>query len=1815
MIRLAITLLTMLASAATAASSSSEVTARIRLQDRVQMERLAALSPATLDDVARAVAPDRLRERATALLASGNLEPGYRLADSNGIDTVHAHLLAELRKLEPAGVRVLGSFRTTFAAPAGAVTPGGDGSWVAVGGRTWPVSPLWPNGALPSLCPTGGVTGQLIDTGTAEWRDLDGLDLEGSVALMSFKGSRNWARLASLGCAAVIVYEDDNINRESAEGLFCNTPVPCPRFYVDAAAGRALRALAGNRATVAGGHRFVTRTTGSLFAYLPPTAPVRHTVRETDLIERIAAESGVTPTDLQAVNRLPGPSLRPGQVLEMPGQAPTYTVKAGDLLDRLAREYGLTAEALAATNALTSRELTPGTVLTIPNLDQTQIVAVRLDSTSVVPGAAHGAKPAVNTAIALASLEHLATSPQVVRRKGVIFAFLDGDNHGGIVSRSLAAEFLRAAGGLRSMADSNENAAADRYDRVHAYLTGSGPTLESRDGRWLAEEWLTARVEARRVELVEARVAGLRRELDARDPTLRQRYADTRAGLERDIEWLASIRNRSLSNTMLGMTERVEAFLRAVGEPGRTNDITRLGLDFPSLLARFEQERAEERQDADIRAGNAALVDLLRHHVAPPASAPSRSTTGWLWDLSDGSAHLGLARSDVRGIMAIAPGDLETVAGRLRDAAALAASQAHWTEPWTFMDGGPKTDFVAMKIDRGPTYSEFWSAANIGLFALVTLNDRQDRLDTPHDTLDRLDFATLSVQARTALTLLGTALENAADGTMAGTVKPPQFGLMTGRALQFNIRSGIDAQDPVPGALIYCPAHKERTTPTANSATACGTRLGTVLISRMNGRYTMPLEALSFKGSFRMFAYHLDPATGLFDKVLDNAQIGTQKQTPVFALQPGQASEKNLILTAAYPFAVFPGPDPMDYKTDTTVTIQDAALNGAPQHFGLESDLTDFSETQLDCHIAYVEPGRRIRLVFERAARTVGLLVGAPTSARDLKGLGHTVGPQPDGRRNLVLPMTPLAMAREMQALATARQELYRMFGIRDKGIDEALALARERLAAADEALGRRRWQAAAGAAREAWGIVAKNYPGLMRLGREAVFSVVILMAFMIPGCLFIESLAIGARSITGRLAGSVAIFCAGSFFLNAFHPAFRIAVSPFIVMIAFTMILMSAVVLSLSYQKFEVLVRRARIAGGEVESEEISLASSLSTAFSLGVSNLKKRLARSLLTAFTVSVLTFSILSFVSVRGQDRIVSRPLGYDRDIEGRQASRGDLIVPGYTGVMFRTFIWGDITSLAPAIRTEFGSDHEIVTRGFYVEAEGGNSADREGVNQIEVTFGKSTAVITALMTFEPAETRFSGLHRAVTRGQWLLPAGNSPSFPDRFSVILPDTAAHALGITEAMVYTPAGLRPAAELPRVRMMNNLWRVVGILDTTKADLMRDINGKSLAMVDHLRSAITPSQGSGNLETEADFYHVSWRRLAIIPLEAAADVGARSKSVVVKFNPGENADTFLSKAAARLNSPMIGNMRGEPALLTAQTAHSVAGAAKLIVPIILCILIVTNTMMGTVDERKGEVQMLGAIGLSPSQIAFLLMAESTVFSIMGIILGTFAGLLFSQFTLHASGLFGQLSFNFTSLASTGLALGTGLVVMFATLLPARRAAALAAPSGMEKWKLPPPAGDGRIVFVLPFTLTRGNAVGMVAFFRRFLLNHAEATSTDFNCRDIRVTRRDTDDAEIGLAGRMWLAPYDLDVAQDLELGIRPTENAGVFAVAIRLNRTSGTEDAWLRTNHGFLDLVRLQFLLWRNLDEALRKRYIEDGADLLGRTPEPGAAERPAT
>ncbi len=1807
------------------AENNDAIVEQLSRMEQLQLEQLQSMDQALLAEISRRTGAKRLRERTESLMALSIPTIGKRETDEAGRARIHTYLEEVISGLEPLGLERIGTFREKVAAPVDLhdledEDEREEPARLTLEGEAFELFPLWPNGPMPSLVPEEGLTGPLVHVGDGSWNKLKGRELDGAIALLDFKGARNIERLFSLGVLAVIVAEDEHVHYENAASLTTKTPYPFPRFYVEEETREAILERLASRSgelqvTLDGGQVYEERTVESFFVRLPAPETTPFTLDDERVLEWVAALHGIGTTAIREANAGRDDLTSPGTVINVPGEEAGHTIPVDGLWDVAASMNDVSSQELKEANpSLAGEALATGTPIMVPSGRLPLVLLAPLDTASVVPGAPHGARIMANLAATIEYMEFLVRGEGLRLRRDVIFGFLDGDTLGGQASR-LVAEYAFLQ---KDSFSSGLGAVAGRREMIERYRAGaewfsSGDMPDSAEiRRWLVDDWLLPRFEERRIALAEDRIRVI---MEARGsealPPLEV--------LERRLAEVASLRDQTL---MSGGTE--EDRLRALRQAWEIEEdrFAAYGLGPDTLGDRFARERRTEERTLANHLHNLESGQRLRDRVVKIRGDTRRLALGWKLAFGDGSPHLGIGLTgDLSKTMRKAGttgSEVSSLRTRFRKIAAFGASRAGWAEDFTFIGSEDTSKLALQPTPFIPLYQDLWYSSNIHVLPLGSEGDRMERVDTPHDTVERLNWENFSLQARTALSVLTASLESLLDSRYSGNKRERELSRITGKTVQFNIRSGIDAQDPVPETYVYLPQLGRSPFTDSNTEMLYGYRRGVLRKSLLNGSFEMPVEIASYNPQPRINAYTLDRGDALFRKVATEGQVGTKPQDTTFSYRAGEAVLKNLVMIDVYPRVIFPGVNPATYNSvlgnaynKLQVELVDAVINGPPRDYAVDNPLLDFSENQSDGIILYLQKGDRVRVMIRQGMDYFMVLPGPVVVEEDGKARGRGITIGPDGEdRSLYLALTPYEIARGMWELASHRLGLYESFGIYSRVLREAIDRSREKLDHAEAAIEEANWQEAIGNSREAWGMLVKNFPRILKLGREAVFSVILLMALAVPASAFLERLVIGSKSIIARLTGTSAIFIAATLFLNAFHPAFKISLSPFIIVIAFTMILMSLIVLVLSYSRFDVVLRRFRSAGGQVESEEISLMSSLSTAFSLGVSNLKKRSFRTALTVFTVTALTFSIVGFVAVQGSDALTRNSIPLNDRIEGEDV---DPIPPPYDGFLIRSPNWLKVSqSQVSAIESEFGATAEVTVRAHYIETEGGNNANREGVNQVPLTRGEQRHIVTGIMAFQPNETEFTGINEAVSGREWFRETDTGAGeLGDRRVIILPDSAAAGLGITPDMILDESGnRRPVEDLPVIRMSNQEWRVIGILDTDHANRIRDVNGQSLAMVDYLASGMSSGvSGSSRIISEGQSFHFDWSRLVIVPFMARQDVGAELRSVAVKLPETLDSETLFADLTKRLKNEFFVASDGEVSLVVPRQQVNFAGIAKILLPVLLCILIVMNTMLGTVEERKGEVGMLGAIGLSPRQIAFLMFAESTVFSILGIIFGTFGGLLFANIVnaVNAAGgnFLTSLSFNFTSLISMSLATGTGLIVLLATLIPANKAAALAAPSGMTEWELPEAEMAGEIRFKLPFTLTRGNAVGMVAFFRQFLINHNEPTSEDFNCREVLVRLSESEGKPvISLSTDMWLAPYDLDVAQHFALNLEPGTRESVYEVELVMNRFSGSEENSRRTAYNYLNLVRRQFLLWRNLEPERRTDFIREGAELLKRS-----------
>jgi hypothetical protein len=253
---------------------------------------------------------------------------------------------------------------------------------------------------------------------------------------------------------------------------------------------------------------------------------------------------------------------------------------------------------------------------------------------------------------------------------------------------------------------------------------------------------------------------------------------------------------------------------------------------------------------------------------------------------------------------------------------------------------------------------------------------------------------------------------------------------------------------------------------------------------------------------------------------------------------------------------------------------------------------------------------------------------------------------------------------------------------------------------------------------------------------------------------------------------------------------------------------------------------------------------------------------------------------------------------------------------------------------------------------------------------------------------------------------------------------------------------------------------------------------------------------------------------------------------------------------------------------------------------------------MLGAVYERVKEISIYSALGLAPTHIGMLFVAEAFVF----VVLGSVAGYLIGQWVSKAVdffAIFPGLTLNYSSLSTVLCTLIVSAVVLLSTIYPARKAATVASPSLSTRISLPEPDGDVMTVG-LPFSVTGMQSIGLRNFLAEFIRGYTEFAVGGFIAEDLQTGSFDTANGTAYVVEtKVLLAPFDLGVSQSMSIVIRPTELGDVYSMVANLTRQTGSVSAWVRLNRFFVNTIRKQLLLWRGLKPEVRDQYCAQTAE----------------
>ncbi len=777
-----------------------------------------------------------------------------------------------------------------------------------------------------------------------------------------------------------------------------------------------------------------------------------------------------------------------------------------------------------------------------------------------------------------------------------------------------------------------------------------------------------------------------------------------------------------------------------------------------------------------------------------------------------------------------------------------------------------------------------------------------------------------------------------------------------------------------------------------------------------------------------------------------------------------------------------------------------------------------------------------------------------------------------------VMKEVPERVARDLWYLNEERLAALTRHGI----VSEFLAgMHREARAALDRAANYRKdrlWSRYVEATSDAWAFASRVYPDVISTSNDVVRGVIFYLAMALPFAFFTERLVFAFADIRARIAGVVGVFAVVLLLLAMVHPAFAITMTPLLIFLGFVIITLAVVVTSLVMSKFNRELRRLKSGMVALRYSDVNRFGAALTAFNLGVSYMRRRKMKTTLTCVALILLTFTVISFVSVQGYLRMNRYPLPWKAE---------------YRGVLYRNLDW------APLEEPEFRRFRRAFEEGFVVAARAWLTAARpEEYLAMEISNADEPTRMTQIagaVGLEPEEIRITGVGRALTAGRWFEPG-------DRKVCILPDSLAEAIGITPDRLGTAA----------VRLFGERLTVIGLVRSQPEEGLPgwndivDLNDDPLTPASFLvrrAEQVRRDEETGTTAAaleEYDYFPAS--AVALLPFKTLMMRGGTVRSIAARpLDESMDLRGFVEKLLSGWSLAIyVGEKPGETAMLfNSIGASSLSGLGTMAIPLLIAGLIIFNTMLGSVYERQKEIHTYSSVGLSPVHISSLFIAESCVYAVLGAIAGYLLGQAVA-FTLAKNHWLAGLTLNYSSM-STFLAVAmVMLVTIGSSLYPASLAHRLATPDIARTWQVGDPEGD-RWILDLPFIIDENQVHPFNAYLVDYFRAHREEAVGHFCAENVRFR----DDIEEGLAVisfRCRLAPYDFGVQQDVELISLPSdviEGKLTFRLAIR--RISGEETAWRRTNREFFNRLRKTILLWRVLPDKEKDIYYSRTEDIL--------------
>jgi len=1085
-----------------------------------------------------------------------------------------------------------------------------------------------------------------------------------------------------------------------------------------------------------------------------------------------------------------------------------------------------------------------------------------------------------------------------------------------------------------------------------------------------------------------------------------------------------------------------------------------------------------------------------------------------------------------------------------------------------------------------PTYVPGWASfdheaallAGIPSLGFITTDDTRFYTATP--VADAINFDNLAMQAKVLACMLPNAFN--VEGRYVKRSLPRSICHIRGRVVSFDPRTSYLPDKPVPDALVMA-RRLGNGQPFAN-----GVLQYPVLMANGEGVFDLVGMGTSEEVPLHMAQVAFEGFVlerGRITWAPDFGQLG--KESYPLDITPVQKDmELMFVLFPCTTLEIYNLFDPRNYNYLTNLNVLEAASNSEPAMYGSTFLMPAWLSFIAPTATIYAQPGAILKITAGAGAaskRMFFLNVPEDVPEEDVVNIGEGF----DVDETPAMHHTFLQSARDVWRLDQSRIDQFGEKGIENARVNSLHKMAGDALRNAERFLEERNYVEYFNEARRALSIETRAYPDVLGMANDVVRGLVFYLALLLPFAFTMERLFLTGRRIETRIAG-ITVFFLGMFFILRFtHPAFMIVLSPMVVLLGFVIAALSVVVISIVMGKLEQLVSKHKAATQGEHESGVQAVSGATLAVEMGIANMRRRKARTILTSITLIVLTFSVLSFVSVTAQVRL-----------QRYEYSEG---ATPYEGLLLRTRNWAPFPfETYASLKNEYGDTCVLAPRRWYYGALFLNQSN------IDVQHGQMIRPLRAMVGLTAEEQQLLDVQSALLGdGKWLSPETQGIEPPPE--ILLPyNMAAAFLEIEPAS--TEEGFTAAEKLEianafigeKVSLLGQRFTVTGVYDYGKMNDLVDIDGEELSPYDPVQmEQKAQEQGAPDPEEIQRYIHHSFADVAITSERVLGNLGGDLRAIAILPRDPSFLEPLVESLVNRLDYVLFANLNGVPTLLSSRNATRIGDIWNLIILMLIAGLIVFNTMLGSVYERTKEIGTYTALGIAPSHIGRLFLVEAAVFAIIGVMMGYVVGQSISRLVYVVElPLFGALNLNYSSLAGVGACILVIAMTLASSYYPSRKATELGVPDIERRWKLPP-TKEAQITLHLPFTVSPLEAQGLVAFLKEYLDSHVDVSVGHFYVENVEAGPQVSGNGGIGVRGQFWLTPFDLGVSQYTTFILQMIEGMDVYGVQVRIERLSGDASSWRRANSRFMTDMRSQFLMWRNLTPEARRSYVQRGEE----------------